>query len=726
MKQVIQNFRSGALSVDEVPAPIVSPNGLLVANHCSLISAGTERSTVTVGQKGLAGKALERPDQAKKVLDQIQKNGALSTMKTVMNRLNTPVALGYSCAGTVLEVGNQVQQFAPGDRVACAGQNYASHAETVSVPKNLCVKIPESVDFEDASFVTLGAIALQGVRQADPRLGERIAVIGLGLVGQLTVQLLKASGCQVLACDLDTSKAQLAQQLGADEVTSLITIKHDVESFSHSQGVDAVIITASTKESGPVEIAGDISRKKGRVVIVGAVGMNIPRDTYYQKELELRLSTSYGPGRYDPHYEEHGADYPFGYVRWTENRNMEAFLSLIQQRKIDVRKLISHRYPIIEAEKAYALILDQASSYMGVLISYPFHASQQQTRTISLAPRPCGNRLALGIIGAGHHVQDRLLPALSKLDSVFIQSICTKTGLKAKSIAQRVNAAYCTTDHREILQDPAIDAVLIGTTHDAHGLLVTEALEAGKHVFTEKPLCLTMPELEMIQKVYQEQAKLGLYLTVGFNRRFSSHAQKAKEFFRNRKNPLVMSYRVNAGAISPSHWIQDPKVGGRRLLGEVCHFVDYLQFVCGGHPTSVYVRRIGDHTSGIQDDQCVLTLSFSDGSVGTIVYSAGGDTSLAKERVELFGDGKSLTMDDFMLTQCFENGKMSSYKTANQDKGFQQEMDAFISLLTQGTWPPISFPEIVATTQACLLGVQSLRTGQPYTLPASLPGTIDS
>lgn len=726
MKQIVQNFRSGALSVDDVPAPIVSPQGLLVVNHCSLISAGTERSTVKVGKKGLAGKALERPDQVKKVLGQIQKNGVLSTMKTVMNRLDTPVALGYSCAGTVLEVGSQVQQFAPGDRVACAGQNYASHAETVSVPKNLCVKIPESVDFEEASFVTLGAIALQGVRQAEPRLGERIAVIGLGLVGQLTVQLLKASGCLVLACDLDTSKAQLAQELGADVVTSLHTIKHDAESFSNSQGVDAVIITASTKESGPVEIAGDISRKKGRVVIVGAVGMNIPRETYYQKELELRLSTSYGPGRYDPHYEEHGADYPFGYVRWTENRNMDAFLSLIQQGKVDVRKLISHRYPILEAEKAYALILDQASSYMGVLISYPFQESPQQTRTISLAPRPCGNRLALGIIGAGNHVQDRLLPALSKLDSVFIQSICTKTGLKAKSIAQRVNAAKCTTDYREILQDPAIDAVLIGTTHDAHGLLVTEALEAGKHVFTEKPLCLTLPELEMIQKTYQEQAKLGLHLTVGFNRRFSSHAQKAKEFFLNRKNPLIMSYRVNAGSIPPGHWIQDPQIGGGRILGEVCHFVDYLQFLCGGYPTSVYARRIGDHTSGIQDDQCVLTLSFSDGSLGTIVYSAGGDTSLAKERVEIFGDDKSLTMEDFMLTQCFENGKMSSFKTTNQDKGFQQEMDAFVSLLTQGAWPSISFPEIVATTQACLLGVQSLRTGHPYTLPSPLAGKIDS
>ena len=387
MKQIVQHLRSGVLKIEDVPAPRVSPQGLLVRNHCSLISAGTERSTVAVGKKTLVGKALGRPDLTKKVLGQIQKNGVVSTMKTVMNRLDMPVALGYSCAGTVLEVGEQVQQFSPGDRVACAGQNYASHAETVFVPKNLCVKIPESVEFEEASFVTLGAIALQGVRQAEPRLGDRIAVIGLGILGQLTVQLLKASGCFVLACDLDSSKTQLAQNLGADAVSPLTSLRENTGAFSMGQGVDAVIITASTKDNGPVELAGNIARKKGRVVIVGAVGMNLPRDAYYRKELELRLSTSYGPGRYDPSYEEHGIDYPFGYVRWTENRNMQAFLELIKQGKVNVRALITHRYSIHEADKAYSLILDQASSYIGVLLSYPNVESTQPNRTISLIPQ---------------------------------------------------------------------------------------------------------------------------------------------------------------------------------------------------------------------------------------------------------------------------------------------------------------------------------------------------
>jgi len=713
MKQVTQNLRSGTLSIAQVPPPAIGPHGVLVANHFSLISAGTERSTVRVGQKGLAGKALERPDLTKRVFNQIQKNGVIPTIKTVLNRLETPVALGYSCAGTVLEVGEKVQHFSPGDRVACAGQNYASHAETVFVPKNLCAKIPESVDCEDASFVTLGSIALQGVRQAALQLGDRVAVIGLGLVGQLTVQLLKASGCCVLACDLDASKIQLAQELGADAVTTLNTIIDQAAVFSQGHGVDAVIITASTKDNGPVEIAGDIARKKGRVVIVGAVGMNIPRESFYRKELELRLSTSYGPGRYDSLYEEQGVDYPFGYVRWTENRNMEAFLSLIQQQKIHAKRLITHRYSISEADQAYAMILDPTSSYMGVLISYPSLERQQPPRTISLRSQPLGHRVALGIIGAGHHVQDRLLPSLTRLDSVSIRSICTKTGLKAKALAERINASSCTSDSREVMGDPSLDAIVIGTTHDSHASLVIQALEAGKHVFTEKPLCLSLSELEDIQSVYEKQARTGLHLTVGFNRRFSRHAVKAQEFFRGRNNPLTMMYRVNAEPISPDHWIHDPKIGGGRLLGEVCHFVDYFQFVCGGHPTSVYARRIGHHSTGIQDDQCILTLSFSEGSIGTIVYSSGGDTALSKERVEVFGDGKSLIMEDFLVTHCYEHGTRSTFKTSKQDKGFDQEMQAFIASITQGTPPAISFSEIVATTQVCLLGLHSLRTGKP-------------
>ena len=408
MKQVIQNLRSGTLKVDDVPPPSLRDAGLLVLNGVSLISPGTEKSTVQVAQKGLIGKTMERPEMVRKVLTAIQKDGLKDTLKRVFDRLDTPAALGYSCAGTVVAVGRQAGLFSVNDRVACAGQNYASHAEMVYVPKHLCIRIPDGVDFEDASFVTLGAIALQGIRQAEPRLGDRIAVIGLGLLGQLTVQMLKASGCRVLGTDLDMSKLQLAEQLGADAVASSKDLIEAASAFSEGHGMDAIIITASTKDNGPVEMAGSIARKKGRVVVVGAVGMNLPREPYYKKELEFRLSTSYGPGRYDSSYEEKGQDYPFGYVRWSENRNMQAFLELVAQRKVQLKPLITHRFPIERAEEAYAIMMEGAVPYMGMLITYPQDTSRELPRTIPVTAKQDTRSLVLGIIGAGNHVKDML------------------------------------------------------------------------------------------------------------------------------------------------------------------------------------------------------------------------------------------------------------------------------------------------------------------------------
>jgi predicted dehydrogenase len=714
MKQVVQNFRTGILKVESVPAPTLSAGEVLVANRVSLISPGTERSTVKVAQKNLLGKALDRPEMARKVVAAMQKDGVFATLHRVFDRLDTPAALGYSCAGVVLAMGKDVSGLSVGDRVACAGQNYASHAEIVSVPKHLCVKIPDGVSFEDASFVTLGAIALQGVRQAEPQLGDRVAVIGLGLIGQLTVQLLKASGCRVLGSDLDRSRRELAAELGADVVADAGELIEAAKAFSQGQGVDCVIITASTKSNEPVEAAGEIARQKGRVVVVGAVGMTLPREPYYKKELEFRLSMSYGPGRYDRSYEEQGRDYPFGYVRWTEQRNIEAFLHILRQGSVKVARLVTDRYPIEEAEVAYQRLTDGSAASLGLLIFYSADIADCSSQVCRLAPSRSSGPVTLGLIGAGQHVRDMLLPVLSSLPNVTITAVCTGSGITAKMIGGKCKAAYCTTDFRSVLRDAVVNTVLIGTRHDSHAEIVEAALKAGKHVFVEKPLCLTHDELEQIARSYEDAATRGLQLWVGFNRRFSSHATKIVEFFQGRRNPLVMVYRVNAGPLAPTHWAQDPEVGGGRIIGEACHFVDFMQAICGARPISVHAARIGSHTSGMADDQSLISLTFNDGSIGTVVYTAGGDTGLAKERFEAFGDGKAITLDDFTVTEFYAQGKRSKYKTNVRDKGFEQEMRMFTASVAQGAEPAMRFEEIYAATRACLLAAGGLKTGAVY------------
>ncbi|MBX3340785.1 MAG: bi-domain-containing oxidoreductase [Nitrospira sp.] len=714
MKQVIQNFRSGVLKIDDVPPPMLRDGGLLVMNHVSLISPGTEKSTVQVAQKSLLGKAMERPEMVKKVLTAIQKDGLKDTLQRVFERLDTPAALGYSCAGTVAAVGADASQFSVGDRVACAGQNYASHAEVVYVPKNLCVKLPTTVDFEDAACVTLGAIALQGVRQAEPRLGDRIAVIGLGLLGQLTVQMLKAAGCRVLGSDLDGTKLDLARQLGADLTVRPSGLMDAATGFSEGHGVDAVIITASTKDNSPVEIAGAIARKKGRVVVVGAVGMNLPREPYYKKELDFKLSMSYGPGRYDSAYEEKGQDYPYSYVRWTENRNMAAFLDLVGDGKVQLKPLITHRFEISKADDAYRMMTEGQTPYMGMLITYPLDQQQALQPSITVVSDKPTGPLTLGLIGVGNHVKDMLLPQLQSQAAVSIRAVCTASGINAKALGEKLHAGYCTSDSQDVLRDPAINTVLIGTRHDTHGRLVVKALEADKHVFVEKPLCLTEEELDAIHAVYRDKAAKGLRLMVGFNRRFSPHAEKAREFFAHRENPLVMWYRINAGKIPAEHWIQDPSVGGGRLIGEACHFVDYMQSVCGARPNSVFARRIGRQSSGITDDQCIITLTFEDGSIGSIIYTAGGNSGLAKERFEAHADGKSLTMDDFEETHLYSGSHREVFKTSKRDKGFKTEIAHFVQTVEQGIPCVMSFGEIAAVTRACLLAVRSLQSGSAH------------
>jgi predicted dehydrogenase len=528
--------------------------------------------------------------------------------------------------------------------------------------------------------------------------------------------MLKASGCQVLAADLDIAKLELARKSGADRVVLPGGLEEASNGFSQGYGVDAVIITAGSKENDLVEIAGEITRKKGRVVIVGAVGMNLPREPYYKKELELRLSASYGPGRYDPEYEEKGRDYPIGYVRWTEKRNMEAFLTLIQQKRINLKPLITHQFSIDHAEEAYKLMMEGSEPYLGILISYPYSEEKPiLERVIQFSSTDSIKQINIGIIGAGNHVKDMLLPRLIELPGVAIRSICTGSGIHAKAIAEKVKASFCTSDYREVLNDEAVNVVIIGTRHNIYVHMVVEALQAGKHVFVEKPLCLTEEELEKISSIYEEKSAPALQLAVGFNRRFSPHMEVAKDFFKDRCNPLVMVYRVNAGALPITHWSQDPEIGGGRIIGEACHFIDYMQELCSAPPVSVQARRISHSSSRITDDQSILLLTFADGSVGTVVYAAGGDTSLAKERFEAFGDGKSLVMTDFNLSEFYSGGKGRTFKTSKRDKGFQSEMTGFIQSILNGR-PFMKFEGIKRVTRASMLAVKSMRTGEVYEL----------
>ncbi len=707
MKQVLQNYKTGELAVKDVPAPRQSKGNVLVENTFSLISAGTEKSTVDMARKSMVGKAAARPDLVKKVLAQVSKNGIVDTAKMVLNRLDSMAALGYSSVGIARNVGREVTDISVGQRVACAGQNYASHAEMITVPKNLCVPVPENVTDEQASFVTLGAIAMQGVRQANPKLGDIVSVIGLGLLGQLTVQLLVANGCQVIVTDLDPKKLELALSFGAVIAVSPETLDDAVSAYTNEQGVDSVIVTASTKANGPIESAANITRIKGTVVVVGAVGMNLPREPFYVKELDLKLSMSYGPGRYDSQYEEGGIDYPYHYVRWTERRNMSSFLQLISQGKVNVNPLITHTFEIENAENAYGLIESGSEPYLGILLSYPKNSIKKNT-SIKVSENGLKD-FNLGIIGAGNHVKDMLIPNLLNNQNVSLLGVCSGTGVNARALADKLKAGQCTTDYKELLSYNDISTVLIGSRHDMHASMVIDSLKANKHVFVEKPLCLTIEELDEINNVYNEASSQGVKLLVGFNRRFSSHAVKVKELFSDRKSPVVMTYRVNAGAIPKDHWIQDLEIGGGRIIGEACHFVDLMQFVVGAIPIRVVGLSIEEHYSGITEDQSVLVFKFSDGSIGNLIYAAGGDSGLAKEKFECFGDGKSASIDDYKTTLLYQNGKVSKHQTSKVDKGFKQEMDALVDMVTNNNMP-ISYEEIEAVTRICIEAVDVLNS----------------
>lgn len=714
MLQIIQYQKTGEISVDDLPAPKLRRGGVLVRNAFSLISAGTERTSVETAQASMVQKARMRPDLVRQVMDNFRREGLVATYNKVRDRLDNFKDLGYSSAGTVVE--SAVDDIRVGDRVACAGVGYAAHAEIVSVPRNLVVKLPDEVGFDEAAFTTVAAIAMQGVRQADVRVGEQVVVLGLGLIGLITVQLLKASGCRVIGMDVARRNFDLALALGCDRcVLSNDDAVLEAQSFTRGYGADAVVITAATTSNQPIELAIQCARKRGTVVAVGAIGMNIPRSPFYEKEINFRMSCSYGPGRYDADYEERGQDYPLGFVRWTENRNMEAVLDMMAQRKLNVQGLITHRIPVEDGLRAYDIITGKIEEpYLGIVIQYSDAGAPALLSRVELrAPGrpPSARRAVLGFIGAGNFTQSTLLPPIIKL-APRMRGLATGKPVNAKNVAKKYQFEFCATDASEIFQDKEVNLVFVTSRHDSHARYVAEALRAGKSVLVEKPPALNPDELEAILSAYDEAERAGAapLLMVGYNRRFSEPVRAIQRLFVGRTEPLAMHYRVNAGFMPSTHWMQYPDQGGR-FIGEGGHFVDVMQFLCGALPVSVYAVAPTDSARRYNNDNVVVTITFADGSVGTIHYLANGANVVEKEYVEVFADSKTARMWNFKKLECAVGRKKSSTSFSG-DKGHAAEIKAMLDGFESGTGSPISLDSLAATSRVTFAAMESIRTSR--------------
>ncbi len=663
-----------------------------------------------LASKSLLGKAKERPDHVRRVLEKVRNEGLFNTVRAVREKLDEPMTMGYSSAGIVLACGSGVEHYKPGDRVASNG----GHAEVVSVPANLCAAIPDGVGFDHAAFAVLGAIALQGVRLAQVQLGDTVFVIGLGLVGQLTISLLHAAGCRVIGTDLAADKCELALKMGAAVAKPGLSAAQ-IEEMTNGAGADAVLITASTKSNGPIELAAGAVRKRGRVVLVGVVGLELDRRPFFFKEAEFVVSCSYGPGRYDPTYEDMGRDYPIAYVRWTEQRNIEAVLQMMGSGRLNVEPLISHRFKIDEAESAYRMIKDGTEPFLGVVLNYDAEASPESGPTIELRSKINSSGAArVGVLGAGNFARMVLIPRIVANSTLTPVVLCSAGGVSAAHSGKKHGFQRATTDENEVLNADDVDVVFSITQHHLHASHVNKAIDAGKHVFVEKPLCMSVDELQTIDEAVARKADAMPVVMVGYNRRFAPLAQQMKAAFAATSAPLTTSFRFNAGSIPSDHWTQSDELGGGRIIGEACHAIDFVTWLTGSLPVRVYAESIGGPTAPkITDDQCFITVRHANGSVSNIAYLAGGDKACPKERVEVFGGGATAILDDFSVLTTYRRGKKTVAK-GRQDKGHAAEVDAFAAAVAGKTGPPIPWPELRATTLAAILAVQSLREGVPF------------
>jgi predicted dehydrogenase/threonine dehydrogenase-like Zn-dependent dehydrogenase len=714
MKQLLQNMRDGRTQVVEVPVPAPQAGMVLVQNAASLVSAGTERMLAEFAGKSILGKACSRPDLVKQVADKARREGLLRTIEAAFKRLDQPIALGYSSAGTVVELGEGVEGFKAGQRVACAGGGYAVHAEYVVVPQNLVVPIPDNVDTDSGAFATLGAIALHGFRLGAAQVGENVAVIGLGLLGLLTADIAKAAGCRVIGIDLDPNRVALAQQIGFEAAERPQALEA-VMAFTRQRGADTVLVCADSQNSDPVVLAGEIARQRARVVAVGAFGMDIPRKLYYYKELEFIVSRSYGPGRYDTDYEEGGQDYPLGYVRWTAGRNMEGFLDLLAEGKFSLEPIITHRFPIEKASLAYDLIKGEGKQpFIGVLLTYPQVPAEDLTKArkvVMETGRPPTCEVRLGVLGAGLYAGATMLPILKANKDTSLVGIASGQGMSAAHAARKYGFNYACSGEQQVIEDPQVNTLAVLTRHHLHARQVLAGLQAGKNVFCEKPLALTATELEQIETQFQ-QPDCPL-LMVGYNRRFAPMAVRLKAFIDQRREPLIATYRVNAGLIPSDHWTQDPQQGGGRLIGEGCHFVDFLIWLVGALPVSFHVQALPDNGK-YRRDNLLLTMTFPDGSLGTLAYLANGDKAFSKERLEVFAGGRVAVLDDYRLLETVYNGRRTMQRSGlRQDKGHKAEWSSFAGAITASGTPPIPYEEILGGMRCVIAAAESLRTGNP-------------
>ena len=719
MRQVVQNLK-GEVRLLELPIPAIREGGVLVRTVHSLVSAGTERMNVERSRRSLLARARERPDLVRQVIARMKRDGITAAMRGVQDKLESWIPMGYSSAGIVEAVGAGVTGLRVGDAVACAGAGYASHAEVTWVPQNLCARVPSGPDgaarvpLEDAAWSTLGAIALQGVRQLEPRLGECVAVIGLGLLGLLSVQLLRANGCEVLAADPDPARCRLAEELGAREATAPgAAFAAAVERRTGGRGADGVLITAATESRDPIVHAGQVARERARVVIVGAVPVDVPRSPYYEKELEVRFSRSYGPGRYDPRYEEGGQDYPIGYVRWTEQRNLEGFLDLLASGGVKVGPLVTHRFGIAEATQAYELLTGRREPCLGIVLDYP-DPPARHTRVPAAAVGIGSGELGVGLIGPGSFARSTLLPAVQAVPGVRLRGVAAATGLTVASVTERHGFAFGTTAADEVLADADTHAVIIATRHHLHAGQVIAALRAGKHVYVEKPLCIREEELEPI--LAAAAAAPDRLLMVGFNRRFAPLVRRLEALMGRRSGPVQLHYRINAGRVPPQSWVHDPEVGGGRIIGECCHFLDLAAAIIG-QPA----LRISATASAA--DSIAALASYPDGSAATVEYFSFGHPAVPKERLEVVCDGGIYRLDDFRSLSWDAPAGKGSETGGTQDKGHRNSVAAFLAAVRGGGPAPVGLADQIASMRTTFRAIEAAATGSGLSITPSGAGT---
>jgi polar amino acid transport system substrate-binding protein len=708
MKQVIQNYKTGDLDVEEVPMPLLKPGGLLVRNRCSLISTGTERMKILTASKNIFGKARARPDQVKLVMNNIKQEGFLATIKKALIKLDTPISLGYSCAGDVISVHPEVNTFKLKDRVACIGEGTAAHAEINFIPENLCTKIPDNLSYKEASFAGLGAIAMQGIRNACVDKGHKVGVIGLGLIGQLTIRILKAYECEVLGMDIDDYKLSLARESGFLHLANSLrdNVQSQVRDFTGGRGLDSVIITAASKDNKPIELAGKIAKKYGYVVLVGLVPIQIPRKEFFDKELIFVVSHGFGD-------ESIQKDTCINKRRiWTAQENIKEFLSLVSKGLVKLDKLITHEFDIKEAQRAYHLISSKDKNVLGILLNYAEDTDTRQKIIVTQKKNIEKDVVNVGFIGAGSFSLGYLLPIFAKNKNVNLRGVSTSRGISSKSIAKKFEFNYATSESSDIINDPEIDCIVITTRHNLHSHFVVEGLKRGKIVFVEKPLCIKEEELRQIIDVYSE---LNGKLMIGFNRRFSPLVTKLKDFFSRRIGPLVINYRINAGYLENSHWLNDLKEGGGRIIGEVCHFLDLLQFIIGSHPTRLFAESI-DKKDSQKSQNLIISMEFGDCSLGVINYNAIGDISYPRERIEVFGQDSVCVIDNFRKAEFVRNSKVKKISRFNRDMGYKNEINTFINCILNNEKMPISFKDIVSATYSTFRIIDSLKEGLPVNI----------